>query len=67
MKRLWPKHGNLLPTAKRNHSGKILSGPTEIKKLLAKEYKERLRSRPVRPDFEHLKGTKSDIFKMKLK
>ena len=67
MKRLWPKHGNLLPTAKRNHSGKIVSGPSEIKKLLAKEYKERLRSRPVRPDFEHLKGTKSDIFKMKLK
>ena len=48
--KLWPKCGTTLPTTKKNHMGKIISGPRELKKLLAKEYKERLRSRPVRPD-----------------
>ena len=31
--KLWPKHGNALPTAKHNHSGKIVSGSTEIKQI----------------------------------
>ena len=67
MKTLWPKHGNILPVAKKNHLGKIISGPNEIKILLAKEYRDRLRNRPLRPDFEHLKALKSKIFEMKLK
>ena len=67
MKKLWPKHGNILPVAKKNHLGKIISGPNEIKSLLAKEYKDRLRNRPLRPDIEHLKVIKSKIFQMKLK
>ena len=66
LKKIWPKNGNNLPTAKRNHSGKIVSGPDEIKKLLAKEYKERLRTRPVRPDMKSLKSGKLRIFKMKM-
>ena len=52
MKKLWPKHGNNLITAKKNHKGKLVSGAREIKTLLAKEYRERLRSRPVRPDLK---------------
>ena len=67
MKKMWPKQGNQLPTAKRNHKGKLVSGPEEIKTLLAKEYKERLRNRPIRPDFHHLKRIKNEIFKLKLK
>ena len=42
IKNLWPKCGRTLPSAKRNFRGKIVSGPTELKKLLAQEYKERL-------------------------
>ena len=52
MKQMWPKVGLTLPVAKKNHKGKIVSGPMEIKKLLAREYKDRLRSRPVRPDLK---------------
>ena len=62
IKKIWQKHGNLLPTAKINHKGKLISGPSEIKTLLAKEFKERLRNRPLRPDLEHLKASKNDIF-----
>ena len=50
LNRLCPKVGGTLPTAKKNHKGRIVSAPGELKKLLAKEYKERLRSRPARPD-----------------
>ena len=58
LKNLWPKTNPTLPTVKRNHRGKIVSGPTEIKKLLAKEYKDRLRTRPIRPDFLKIKKRK---------
>ena len=67
MDKLWPKCGNSLPTAKKNHDGRIISAPNELKSLLAKEYKERLRTRPVRPDLKHLKKGKKRIFLMKLK
>ena len=36
MKKLWPKHGNNLPTAKRNHRGKLVTGAREIKVFLPK-------------------------------
>ena len=66
-KKLWPKKGETLPTAKRNHKGKIVTGPREIKILLAKEYKDRLRTRPVRPDLRGMRKRKKTIFKMKMK
>ena len=67
MDKLWPKCDNSLPTAKKNHEGRIISAPNELKSLLAKEYKERLRTRPLRPDLKHLKKGKKRIFLMKLK
>ena len=67
LKKLWPKFGRILPTAKRNHKGKIVSGQSELKKLLAKEYKERLRPRPVRPDLSLLRDRRKVIFQMKMK
>ena len=67
MKKLWPKHGNNLPTAKRNHRGKLITGAREIKSLLAKEYRERLRSRPHRPDLKAIGRRKKRIFQLKMK
>ena len=57
----------LKPVAKKNHAGKIVSSPSEIKSLLSKEYKERLRNRPLKPDYQHLKVLKSEIFQLKMK
>ena len=54
MGKIWPKVGATLPVAKKDHSGKVISDPAGLKKLYAKEYKERLRVRPVRPDLEEL-------------
>ena len=65
IKKIWPKY-NSKSTAKRNHVGKIISNPQEIKKLLSKEYKERLRERPIRPDLKMLLGKRKFIFEKKL-
>ena len=35
-KRLWPKVGTTIPTAKRNHMGKIVTGPRDIRNVMAK-------------------------------
>ena len=58
MKKLWPKYGATVPSAKKDHNGKIVTAPSKLKKLLAKEYKERLRTRPVRPDLDLLEERK---------
>ena len=39
-----------VPVSKKDHKGNIITDPKEIKELLATEYKQRLRDRPVRPD-----------------
>ena len=65
LKNICPKVNQILPTAKRNYKGKLISCPLQLKKLLAKEYKNRLRSRPVRPDLKSMKERKKKIFETK--
>ena len=67
LKTIGPKHGSTLPIAKKDHKGVLISDPKEIKKLLAKEYRQRLRSRPLRPDLIDLKQRRKYIFKMQMK
>ena len=67
LKSLWPKNQSQLPSALRNHRGKIVSSAKDIKNVLFKEYKERLRKRPIRPDLKALYARKKTIFKMKMK
>ena len=42
-KKIWPKAPSSLPAAKINHTGKLVSIGSDIKKTMIKEYKERLR------------------------
>ena len=67
LNKLCPKLAPSLPTAKKDHSGKIISESEGLKKLLSKEYKERLRTRPLRPDLRHLDRRRRRIFRMKMK
>ena len=67
LEKLWPKVQKKIPIAKKNHFGQIISEPKLLKKLLAKEYRIRLRTRPNRPDFEELSIRKHRIFELKLK
>ena len=64
MKKLWPKEGVNIRTAKRNSKGKVVTGPREIKNVIAKEYKNRLRTLP---DQKTMKERKMYTFEMKLK
>ena len=66
-KKMWPKNSGVLPVAKRNFKGKIVSSQNDLKNLLSREYKDRLRSRPMRPDLKYLKERRKKIFEMKMK
>ena len=49
-----------------NHKGKIVAGIYELKNLLVQEYKNRLRTRPVRNDYKSIKIRRKKIFEMKM-
>ena len=66
IRKLWPKCGNTLPTAKKDYKGKLVSCPRGLKALLAKEYKERLRRRPTRPDLIRINLAKELIFQLEI-
>ena len=61
-KKLWPKHSESLQTGKINHQGKLMTGPEDIKKLLGKEFSERLRSRPYHPNIKNIESIKKESF-----
>ena len=67
LKKVCPKYGATKSIAKRNFKGKIETNPSEIKKLLAKEYRQRLRPRPALPDLGDIKLRKHEIFDLQLK
>ena len=64
MNKLWPKVKSKLPAAKKDHKGRLISEPKALQILLAKEYKERLRTRPVRPDLNDLEARKPRYFNL---
>ena len=64
--KLWPKNKSSVPAAKKNHRGKIVSSHKDIKNLLMREYKDRLRSRPTRPDLKSHKIRRNKIFELKI-
>ena len=38
---IWPTCGATVPSAEKDHNGKTVTAPSKLKKVLAKEYKER--------------------------
>ena len=67
LKKVCPKLKPTLPSAKRNLKGKIISSQEDIKTLLEAEYKNRLRTRPLRNDLKVVENRKKEIFDMKMK
>ena len=64
--KLWPTNQISLPIAKKNFKGKLVTSPRDMKNVLALEYRNRLRSRPLRPDLQLIRKNKNRIFKMKM-
>ena len=67
LKSLGPKFKSSNPMAKGNHRGKIISNSDQIRALLAKEYKQRLRARPKRSDLGDLEIRKNETFDLQMK
>ena len=55
LRNIFPKFKTPIPIAKRNYKGELITDLQQIKYLLLKEYSQRLRMRPVRPDLGDLK------------
>ena len=58
LKKICPKFKVSLPCAKRNLKGKIISSQQDIKNKLSAEYKNRLRTRPMRDDLKSVQDRK---------
>ena len=65
-KKLWPKKTPLLPVAKMNHKGRLISSPKELLQTLQKEYKDRLRKRNVKSYLEEHMNLMHEVTKLKL-
>jgi hypothetical protein len=65
-KRLWPKRKPSSHSGKINHQGKLVTSPDEIRKLLLKEYTERLRVRPDHPEMKDIFEAKDKAFNVKI-
>ena len=67
LKNICPKLKPILPSAKKNHRGKIVSSKNDIKNLLATEYRNRLRPRPYLNALIPTKLRKKKLFSLKIK
>ena len=67
LKSICPKIKPSLPCAKRNIRGKIVSSQKDIKNLYAAEYRNRLRTRPMRMDLMTVENRRKQIFDLKMK
>ena len=66
-KRLFPKKASMLPSAKVNYKGKLVTEPTELTKLIGEEYgRVRLRTRPSHPMNHGGKEIRQTLLKLKL-
>ena len=56
--RLCPKNGYSVPVAKKNEHGNLVSSRTQLQDLYVRVYKDRLRHRTIRPEYNQLKENK---------
>ena len=67
-KKLFPKKASVLPSAKLNYQGRVVTEPNELTKLLGEEYgKIRLRKRPTHPKNIKTIPLRKKIIQLKLK
>ena len=65
-KKLWPKKKTSLPTAKKNHKGRLVTSPKELMMTLHKEYQDILRPRKTKHDLKEHMDIVHEATKLKL-
>ena len=67
LKKKIPKVKSAFPIGKKDQKGNMITNHVGLKKLYMKTYKERLRNRPIKNDFEELKNLKMLLFNLRTK
>ena len=65
--KLCPKDSNSVPIAKRDEYGNLVSSRKQLQELYVRVYKDRLRHRTIRPEYNMLKENKEYLFNLRLK
>ena len=65
-KKVFPKNAESLPFAKKDTKGKVISSQNELKKLYLDTFTQRLRPRPIKPDFDQIKVLKETLCEKRL-
>ena len=65
LKKKCPKIKSAFPVGKKNRNGKLITNHNGLKKLYLKTYKDRLRNRPIKDDFEEIKNLKLVLFNLR--
>ena len=66
LKNKYPKLSIAVPVGKRDRKGNIITNHKSLKHLYLQTYLNRLRNRPIKPNFEEIKQLKLDLFKLRL-
>ena len=66
LKRKYPKIFPLVPVGKKDRAGNMITNHEGLKNLYLQTYKHRLRNRPIKENFQEIKGFKEELFELKL-
>ena len=66
-KKLFPKVKQTPPMGVKNMKGEVKTKGQDIKDIYQKEYKHRLRSRPILPEIQDLEPLQDQLFQVRLK
>ena len=66
LKKNYPKISASIPVGKKDRKGNIITNHEGLKQLYLQTYINRLRNRPMKPEFEEIKKLKTELFNLRL-
>ena len=66
LKRKYPKNTIVVPVGKKDRAGNIVTNHNGLKHLYLETYVHRLRSRPIKEEFENMKAYKDELFELRM-
>ena len=67
LKKKYPKSVPVVPVAKKDRSGNLITNHMGLKHLYLQTYIHRLRNRPIKTEFHEIKKLKTELFDLRLK
>ena len=65
LNKYYPKIETAVPVGKKDGKGNIITNHVGLKRLYLQTYVNRLRNRPINPDFEEIKKIKMELFNLR--